>query len=225
MTRSSSCASGFVRLALVLGFCVTQGSCAFFGLWHRVDRATLELVPNEEKLLLFDAENGVYIARDEMETASRAVKDTERALARAEDYGKVIEARRKSGAAIDTREVLDLLERWNDLRIEMREEELAVAKQRVETSKARLWASRARYERAKALLIKNHVPEEGTSIDMADFDEQVKEYEADEQEALVALEELEKGLSSKRATYIEVSRKLQATSKGAYGGPWADLAD
>ena len=43
--------------------------------------------------------------------------------------------------------------------------------------------------------------------------------------ALKALEELEKGLSVKRATYIEVSRKLQTTSKGAYGGPWADLAD
>jgi hypothetical protein len=225
MNRPLKNRSRLAEVILLVGLCVAQSGCALLGLWHRVDRDALEMVPNEEKLLLFDAENGVYIASDEMETAARAVQDAERALARAENYADVIDERRSSGSAIDTPEVLDLLERWNDLRIEMRQEELAVAEQRVEASGKRLWASRARYERAKALLIKNHVPEEGTSIEMADFDEQVADYEVDEKEALAALEELEKGLSAKRATYIEVSRKLQATSKGAYGGPWADLAD
>jgi len=218
MKRTAIC----FALSLVV---VMANGCALFGLSHRIDRDTLDMVPNEEKLLLFDAENGVYIARDEMENANRAVRDAERALERAENYGDVIDDRRESGAAIDTPEVLDLLERWNDLRVEMREEELAVAEQRVLAADARLWASRARYERAKALLIKNHVPEEGADVDMLDFDEQVADYEVDEKEAEAALAELEKNLSQKRATYIEVSRKLQAISKGAYGGPWADLAD
>lgn len=206
-------------LAVVVGL----GGCA--GLWHRVDRSLLDDVPNEEKLLLFDAENGVYIAKDEMETAERALRDAERALERAHGYRDVIAARKQSGAVVDTPEVLALLEQWNDARIEVRRAEVAYMEQKRRTAEARLWASRARYERAKAKLVKDHNPEDGTDIALEGFDEQVAEKESVESEQQAALVELEKVVSEKRALYNKLSDQLQQRSNGAYGGPWADLVD
>ncbi len=214
------------RVLLLVGVlllaCSSLG-CA--GLWHRVDRSLLDDVPNEEKLLLFDAENGVYIAKDEMETADRALRDAERALERAYEYRGVIDTRRESGAVVDTPEVLELLAAWNDARIEVRKAEVAYMRQKHETAEARLWASRARYERAKATLVKDHNPEGGTSIEVKSFDEQVSDKEVAEQEEQAALVELEKVVSERRAEYNKLSDRLQQRSNGAYGGPWADLVD
>lgn len=204
---------------------IAAGLAGCAGLWHRVDRSLLDDVPNEEKLLLFDAENGVYIAKDEMETAERALRDAERALARARDYDDVIDARKKSGAVVDTPEVLALLEEWNDARIEVRKAEVAYMKQKRETAEARLWASRARYEHAKAKLVKDHNPEDGTDIDLEGFSGQVTDKEAVEAEKQAALVEREKVVSEKRALYNKLSDQLQKRSNGAYGGPWADLVD
>src|SRR5690606_22090716 len=92
-TRSALVAA-FV-LAFVLA--ATGGLTGCAGLGQRVDRSLLDGVPNEEKLLLFDAENGVYIAKDEMETAERALGDAARALSRAKAFAKVIKERRASG--------------------------------------------------------------------------------------------------------------------------------
>lgn len=215
----------FASLLVALLLTPTLGGCALFGLWHRVDRDYLDDVPNEEKLLLFDAENGVYIAKDEIVSAQRAIEEADRAIDRAEDYQDVIDDRQASGATIDTPEVLNMLSQWNEQRIALRELELELAEQRLETAEVRLYAARARYEQAKAQLVKDHNPEEGTSVDIEDFDEQVADAEVDEKEALAALEAVEVRVSEQRKRYTEVSRKLQAVSKGAYGGPWADLID
>lgn len=211
-----------LTLVAMLALVVPAG-CA--GLWHRVDRSLLDRVPNEEKLLLFDAENGVYIAKDEMETAERTLGDAERAFARAERYRDVIRERRESGHVIDTQQVLTLLEQWNEARLDMRRAEVEFVRQKRATAEARLWASRARYERAKALLVKDFNPEGGTSIEIPDFDEQVAEKEAREKEEIDKLAAREEEVSDKRAVYNDLSAKLQALSNGAYGGPWADLVD
>jgi hypothetical protein len=214
--------TGLARVLLLLTTLALVG-CA--GLWHRVDRSLLDGVPNEEKLLLFDAENGVYIAKDEMETADRLLGDTERALERAYKYRDIIIERRSSGNVVDTKQVLDLLSDWNDARIEMRKAEVQYMRQKHRAAESRLWASRARYERAKALLVKDFNPEDGTSIEVEDFDGQVADKEEREQEELAELTEKEKAVSEKRAVYNKLSSRLQLASNGAYGGPWADLLD
>ncbi len=195
------------------------------GLSHRVDRSLLDQVPNEELLLLFDAENAVFIARDESDLATRNLEDARKALKRADAYKKVIEERRTSGAAIDSAEVLQLLEQWNDARIEMRKKEVALREEELSTSGVRLWAARARYERAKAKLVKDFNPAGGANIDLADFDEQVKDWEAKEQEVLKGLKKREDAMLAAREAYIALAVQLQKASKGAYGGPWANLLD
>lgn len=204
---------------------IACGSSACVGLSHRVDRSLLDQVPNEELLLLFDAENAVYIARDEADLATRNVEDARKARRRAEDYRRVIDERRKSGAAIDSAEVLKLLEEWNDARIEMRSKELALREEELRTSDTRLWAARARYEQAKAKLVKDFNPVGGADVDLVDFEAQVAKWQAREKEVLETLRAREDAMLAARETYIALALRLQQVSRGAYGGPWADLLD
>jgi hypothetical protein len=210
-------------LAAVVVVVVGSAGCA--GLSARVDRGALSAVPNEELLLLFDAENAVYIARDEADLASRNLQDAKAALTRARNYRDVIGERRTSGATIDSVQVLDMLGTWNDARIAMREAEVELREAELSTSDVRLWAARARYEKEKARLVKDKNPAVGKDIELADFDEQVTEWTAKETEALKSLDEKNNVVVERRSAYFTLSRQLQEVSKGAYGGPWADLLD
>lgn len=211
---------GAALLALAVA---AGGGCA--GLSHRVDRSLLDQVPNEELLLLFDAENAVYIARDEADLATRNLEDARKALRRAEDYRALIDERRKSGAAIDSAQVLQLLEEWNNARMEMRQKEVSLRQEELSTSDVRLWAARARYEHAKAKLIKDFNPVGGANINLDNFQDQVKDWEEREKEVLADLQAKQEELVAARDTYIQLAVRLQQESRGAYGGPWADLLD
>lgn len=215
---------GRVPWAVLLALTVaTGGGCA--GLSHRVDRSLLDQVPNEELLLLFDAENAVYIARDEADLATRNLEDAQKARRRAEEYRSLIDERRKSGAAIDSAQVLQLLEEWNNARIEMRQKEVALRQEELSTSDVRLWAARARYEHAKAKLIKDFNPVGGANINLDNFQDQVKGWEEREKEVLADLQAKQEELVAARDIYIQLAVRLQQESRGAYGGPWADLLD
>ena len=207
----------YLALVAVLAGCT--------GLSRRVDRSALSAVPNEELLLLFDAENGVYIARDEADLAGRTWQDAQVALVRARQYRSVINERRTSGASIDSVVVLDLLGQWNDVRIQMREAELQLRASELDTSDVRLWAARARYENEKAILVKERNPLAGTDLKIEDFAEQVRVWTAREAQAQILLNQKDAVVVESRAQYFVLSRRLQEASKGAYGGPWADLLD
>lgn len=211
------------RVVFGLVVAVTLAGCA--GLSERVDRSALSAVPNEELLLLFDAENAVYIARDEADLASRNLQDAKLALERARKYSDLITERRTGGATIDSVQVLDLLGQWNDVRITMRQAEVVLREAELSTSDVRLWAARARYEKEKARLVKDKNPAVGKDIEIKDFEEQVKEWTAKETEAQKTLDEKNAAVVESRAQYFALSRQLQEASKGAYGGPWADLLD
>jgi len=195
------------------------------GLSARVDRGALADVPNEELLVLFDAENGVYIARDEADHASRHLEDARAALVKARAYREVITRRRTSGATIDSVPVLDLLGHWNDARIAMREAELELRNLEVATSDIKLWTARARYELEKARLVKDKNPAVGKDIELARFEEQATIWQAREAEAATEVAERTAVVVKARALYFALSRQLQEQSGGAYGGPWADLLD
>ncbi|MBI1947392.1 MAG: hypothetical protein HYS27_16985 [Deltaproteobacteria bacterium] len=224
MTRRRPTLARLVCTSLALALTgALAGGCA--GLSHRVDRSLLDQVPNEELLLLFDAENAVYIARDEADLATRNLEDARKALRRAQDYRSLIDERRKSGAAIDSAQVLQLLEEWNNARIDMRDKEVTLRSEELSSSGVRLWAARARYEHAKAKLIKDFNPVGGANIDLENFQSQVKDWEGREQQVLADLKVRHDELIAARDKYIQLAVRLQQESRGAYGGPWADLLD
>jgi hypothetical protein len=212
-------------IVVVVLAAVVATSTACVGLSHRVDRSALATVPNEELLLLFDAEHAVFIARDDAELATRGLQDAKTALRRARDYRDVIDERRKGGATVDTVAVLELLGQWNDARIDMRQREVDLREAEVDASDTRLWAARARYEREKARLVKDKNPAKGADLDLKAFDEQAASWTTREGEAQKKIDERDAAVVQARATYFDLSRRLQDVSRGAYGGPWADLLD
>ena len=209
--------------AIVLLASLSASSCV--GLSHRVDRSALAAVPNEELLLLFDAEHAVFIARDDADLAARALQDAKTALRRARDYDRLVDERRKGGATVDTVAVLELLGDWNRARIEMREREVALREAEVDAGDTRLWAARARYEREKARLVKEKNPAVGANLDARAFDEQATSWTTREAESQKKIDEKNAAVVDARAAYFDLSRRLQEASRGAYGGPWADLLD
>jgi len=212
-----------VVAGLVLAASLSSTSCV--GLSQRVDRSALSAVPNEERLLLFDAEHAVFIARDDADLAARGLQDAKAALRRAHDYERIIDERRKGGATVDTVAVLDLLGQWNHARIEMREREVALREAEVDAGDTRLWAARARYEHEKARLVKEKNPAVGANIDLKAFDEQATSWTTREAEAQKKIDDKNADVVTARAAYFDFSRRLQEASHGAYGGPWADLLD
>jgi hypothetical protein len=204
---------------------VFLGSLGCVGLAQRVDRGALSAVPPEELLLLFDAEHDVFIARDDAELAARALQDAKAALARARNHRAVIERRRTNGGSVDSVAVLELLERWNDARIVMREREADLRHAEVDAGATRLWAARARYEREKARLVQQKNPAVGASLDLSAYVRQADEWAVREDTELRRIDRQNQIVVEARATYFTLSRQLQEASRGAYGGPWADLLD
>lgn len=189
------------------------------GLRHRVDRDLLETVPPEDKLALFDAENDVLIAKDEREAALTDKEDAQRAV---DDAEKDVTAIRKRADAERDPRLRTLLSTWADRKIAWREAEVDLCVARRDAADEALMAARARYERAKAQIVKERVPRKATDIDLKDFLGQVKDREADAADSRKDVDKARAERDKKRAAYDETSRQLQQLSGGAYGGPWAD---
>ena len=193
------------------------------GLRHRVDRSLLDSLPNDEKLLLFDAENGVLIAKDEIASAEQRIENSRRALDRSKRDRSVLRQRQKSDAALDSKEVSALLQEWSKARIKLREEEVELGHLQRELAHAALWTARARYERAKALLVRERNAAEAEALELRPFDEQLARFEEEERAEKEKYRERDGEAQALRDAYHVLSRRLQEASGGAYGGPWADL--
>ena len=206
-------------ILLVVTLAMTLTGC--FGLWHRIDRETLDRIPNDEKLALFDAENEVIIAKDNIEAVERALADGREAVDSAREKVELLNEN-DSIAGIDSPEVLELYREWAKLRFELREDELRHLYLKRDVANDELWLARARYELAKAQLVHDHDPERGASVDVEGFENQVADKEQVVADRMTELDESRIVLEEVRSRYDAVSQRLQEASGGAFGGPWAD---
>ncbi|MFH1810101.1 MAG: hypothetical protein ABIJ09_15245 [Pseudomonadota bacterium] len=213
--RNRPPASGLLAVTLLL----TQGAC--FGLWHRIDRNQLDRIPNDEKLALFDAENEVIIAKDNIEAAEREISDGRATVDRARDKVKLLD---DSGevSGINSPDVLALYKEWAKLRLELRLDEMRHLYVKREVFEDQLWLARARYEHAKAQLVHDHDPERGAGVNLTGFEEQVADWEKKVADGLSRMDESRIMQEEVRSRYDDVSQRLQEASGGAFGGPWAD---
>jgi len=206
--------------ALVLGIgLVAQLGCA--GLWHRIDRDDLDRIPNDEKLALFDAENEVIIAKDNIEAVEREISDGRESVERARDKVKALQDN-PDVAGITSPDVLDLYREWASLRHDVRKDQMRHAYVKREAADDDLWLARARYELAKAQLVHDHDPERGADVNVEGFEGQVQDWEAKVAERQADIDESRIVLEEVRSRYDDVSKRLQEASGGAFGGPWAD---
>ena len=185
----------------------------------------LEKITIENKLRLFDAENELNIAidsRDQVvdevaqikEDIRRATRKRDRADRDEElfdskgDERRVGLARLRRTTAVAQIDYLQARMAWARTRLDRRQRELVVAK--------------AKFELAKAKLVKrNNVPG-ASDIDLADFEAQVADYSAEVGETEEDILEAETEMKAREQNWIAEAKRLQTATGGALGSRWLD---
>lgn len=203
----------------IIACCVLSSGC--FGLWHRIDRDALDRIPNDEKLALFDAENAVIIAKDNIEAVERRISDGRKAVDSAREKMQLLEENPKV-AGISSPDVLELYKEWAALRLELRQDEMRHYYLLRDVAEDELWLARASYEMEKARLVHDLDPEKGAGVNLEGFEQQTADREIVVGEGKAKIDESKIILEEVRSRYDSVSQRLQESSGGAFGGPWAD---
>lgn len=210
-------------LATLLGL---AGVCGC-GLSQTVERQLLRDLTVEQKLVLFEAENEVYIARDEREAlrlraqelerqrqrlAQRLIDaqgDGERAEAKGDQKGVEVAQLRQEVLQLQ-QAYLDSKEAWLEARLEVQQDMVMVA--------------RAKLELAKAELVNRANVRGADGIDPDEFTEQVDAWVAHVREQQQELEAYEARQEKARQDWLSRRDELLDMSGGAYGSPWAEEA-
>lgn len=210
-------------LALTLAALASPGCASAPSL--RVDSDVLERITIENKLLLFDAENELNIAIDSRDQVVDEIEQTKQDLARTERKRDIAErdadvfadkgdAERAKVARAKAAEA--------DARIEYLSARLDWVRERLVKERAKLVVAKAAFELAKARLVKkNNVPG-ASDLDLADFEEQVKEYTAEAGDSDPDIQEAEAEMKRREQTWATAVQALQATTGGALGSRWLD---
>ncbi len=206
----------YMALALTLGGC---------GLAYTVPRDQLRDLTIEQKLLLFDAQNEAAIAVDEREEARRAVVELRRDLEELHD--QIVVAKNAIDAAGDDAKAERIAELNRDvleLKREYFETKLRLAREKLDVQDELVRVAEAKFELAKAKLVKRNKLRGAADIEIADFDEQVDTCVAqarDRQEELAPyIEETEQA----RKAWQSRRQQLREASGDALGNPWVDDA-
>ncbi len=207
--------------ACLLGLLMVSAGSGCSGLWYRIDRSQLDRIPNDEKLDLFDAENEVIIAKDNIEAVERNIADGRRLVEKARKKVELLKDNVEV-AGISSPDVLALYREWAEARLAMREDTMRHLYLKRKASDSQLWLARARYELAKAQLVHDHDPERGASVNIKDFEKQVADREKTVADFMQQIDQSKARLEELRIRYDDVSKRLQEASGGAFGGPWVE---
>ncbi|MEO1334815.1 MAG: hypothetical protein AAFV29_04195 [Myxococcota bacterium] len=191
----------------------------------RVDADVLDKITIENKLRLFDAENELNIAidaRDQVIDEIAQIKDdVRRADKKREVAQRDVEVFESKGDGERVR-LSELRRAAATARIEYLDARLEWARGRLDRQRRQLIVAKARFELAKARLVKkNNVPG-ASDIDLEDFEEQVKDYRAEVGETDEDIKEAEIEMKAREENWIAQSKTLQEATGGALGSRWLD---
>ena len=203
------------------------------GLWgagcgalsHTVDRDTLARLTIENKLLLFDAENDVSIAIDEKDKIQRELqllredrddaflqlRDAETDADRASEKGdeQRYQLAQRSGQVTELK--LAYFDAYRDY-----------LKERLFVQEDLIHVALAKYELAKAQLVKRNNLEGASDVDLADFEQQVDDVIEDAKDSQRDLKGEKQHAQKVRDVWLEARQKLSEESGGGFGSPWAE---
>jgi hypothetical protein len=201
------------------------GGCG--GLSHVVDRDLLRDISVENKLLLFEAENELGIALDEQEQIVRQINETRRQVdgvgsqrGAADSDRERAENKKDDKAAqvaASSHQVLDLKRGYLEARVRALREKLSAQEGLVRVAFAK-------YELAKAKLVKKNNVRGADKLDLADFEKQVDESVAVVREQHKAVDAADKEVDDKRKEWLTARSQLEKASGGGAASPWADDA-
>jgi hypothetical protein len=197
------------------------------GLSYSVDRDLLRNISVENKLLLFEAENDVSIALDEQEQIARQVHDTRRQVNEvgsqrgAADTDRERAQNKKDDKAAQvaavSRQVLELKRDFLEARIKALREKLSAQESLVRVAFAK-------YELAKAKLVKKNNVRGADKLELADFEKQVDESVVSARDDQKIVDAAEKEAETKRQQWLTARNQLEKQSGGGAASPWADDA-
>lgn len=191
----------------------------------RVDGAVLEKITIENKLLLFDAENELDIALDDKDQVLDELEALDRRRAKVEEERararRDIDLFRDKGNP-ERAEIAALQARAAEAQLEHLEAERKAALVRLEREERALVVARARFELAKARLVKrNNVPG-AADLKLEDFEEQVERYQERVLDLDDELDEAQAEVDATEEAWSMAAARLRDESKGAYGSRWLD---
>lgn len=196
------------RLMLALVGLAALAGCS---LHHTIDNGLFHDLTVDKKMRLFDAENDVSISvdeREQMRERVRVIKAELRYAAR-----QVDQAADKSLAV--TEHVWELRQTYLD-------GSLDYLRERIAAQDGVVLSARAKFELAKALLVKKNKLPGAEDLDVKDFEAQVTEL-GDASRAELAELDLEKpALQQARTDWLKARDELAASSLSSLGTPGAD---
>jgi chromosome segregation ATPase len=195
------------------------------GLSHQVDRDLLKDITIENKLLLFDAENDVSIALDDREQIARRVRELRGDIRDAEAQIREAESDRDRALTKNDAKRADLAAKAKvifEQKIDYLEASIDLLHDKLSVQEKVVVVAEAKFELAKAKLVKRNNVFGASRIEIADFEAQVDEAVAAAREAQQSLSEGEKAVASMREGWEKAREQLAKESGGGVGSPWAE---
>lgn len=191
----------------------------------RVDDSVLARISLENKLLLFDAENELDIAIDDRDQLTESLEQLERRLGtvaarrtRALEDAKLFD---KKGEASQV-EVSELRARAAEAELDHLRARRELSRVKLERQGGVIVVARARFELAKARLVRrNNVPG-ADDLDLEAFEAQVERYREKVADRDEEVAEAEARVSEREEAWSMAASQLRAASGGAYGSRWLD---
>ena len=195
------------------------------GLSHTIDRDLLDQISIEYKLTLFDAENDLSIALDERERVQREIYETRRDIADAE--AQIVEAvsdaeRAKKKNEKERVAVSRMAQEVFKLKIAYLEQQIDYLRDKLESQDNMIDVARARYELAKAKLVKKNNVRGAESVDLPAFEAQVDAYIQEARAGQKTLEASAKKVEQVKDVWLKRRDELSQASGGGVGSAWAE---
>ncbi len=191
----------------------------------RVDPDVLDKITIENKMRLFEAENELNIAidaRDQVVDEIAQLKDDLKRARKKRDVAERDEDVFEDKGDAERVRLATLRREAASAHMDYLDARLDWARERLGKERKSLIVARARFELAKAKLVKkNNVP--GASrIDLEDFEAQVQDYSEDVDEADEDIQEAKAAMDGMEQAWVAKNDALRSASGGALGSRWLD---
>lgn len=212
-------------LELLIMTALSMGGAGGCGLSHTVDRDLLTVISIEYKMTLFDAENDLSIAMDERERIQQEIQATKQDVRDAE--AQVVEAESDAERAslkgeAEKVDIADMAADVFQLKIGYLTAEISFLRERLTAQDALIDVAMAKYELAKAKLVKKNNVHGAADIELVDFEEQVDAYVERAKAGQQVLSEVRTEVDAIKAIWLEQREQLSSASGGGIGSPWAE---
>jgi chromosome segregation ATPase len=150
-------------------------------------------------------------ARQDISDAKAKIKEAKADAERAAEKGDA-----------NAQQVGDLAEETYDKKIDYLNERIGFLKRRLDAQERLIYVAWARYELAKAKLVKKNNVRGANDVEIPDFEEQVDKFVELAKEDTETLKQEEAQLAAAQQEWLAQREKLQAASGGGLGSSWVE---